>query len=110
MRSSSSSGDSGVLPSPDVKGSLSYALPDEAACFRFNRFLNPADGLVFERHGVLYPKRVLLRLGVGAILHQLVQSPGSRHKSVDQFAIERIGDGAKAFQCDAIFGLPLFQL
>src|SRR5271155_4659785 len=110
MRSSSSSGDSGVLPSPDVRGSLSYALPDEAACFRFNCFLDPADGLVFERHGVLYFKHVLLCLGVGAILQQLMQSAGSRHKSIDQFAVERMGDGPKALQCDAILGLALFQL
>src|ERR1700733_2115939 len=33
-----------------------------------------------------------------------------RNKGIDQFAVERMGHGAKTFQGNAIFGLSLFQL
>src|SRR5258708_2697191 len=57
--SSYSSGDHGVLPSPVV--SSGCALSDEAARFRFHRFVDPADSLVFERHRVFYSQNAFLR-------------------------------------------------
>jgi hypothetical protein len=86
------------------------ALSDEAARLRFHRFVDPADGLVFERHRVFNSQNAFLRFGARAGFDQLLRTVRTRDDGIDQVGIERFSYSAQAPQRDAIFRLTFFQL
>src|SRR2546430_9144722 len=59
---------------------------------------------------MLHLENTSLSLGAGAILDQCLHAVRSRHKGIDQIAVQRIGDRAKTPQRDAVRSLTLFKL
>jgi hypothetical protein len=105
MSSASSSGDSGVLPSPVVKTVIASSLFRKPNRLGLNGLFEIAASVILQRHRMFDPEDVCFGCGAHARIPKLLESARARYKGVDEFAFKCAGEGAEALEARANFRL-----
>src|SRR5690348_7996057 len=101
ISSRSSSGDSGVLPSPAVVSIvISSRSSEQAFGFFSNLLLDSADSLIFQRHAVLNRVYRVSRADARSRLLKLLETLPLRYQGIHKLASQSIGRAAQAGQGD----------
>src|ERR1017187_6051115 len=90
IRSASSSGESGVFPSPLVTRAIWLGGLENAFCVLFYFFVHSTYSLVFQRHGVLDGSNGLCRLRSCSLLNKCLNTSDLGDKCVHQFAAKSV--------------------